>query len=250
MTDTLLTRVWQGALVCALMGSATLSQAQACDKSKNCLFVMGNSLTRHGPSSAIGWQGDWGMAASAADKDYVAQLLKLLNNGATSGGPWAAHKENGGELERHPAIFHVTDEASGLARQSAMVVVELGDNVDTDKTPLPMFAAAYSQNLDALKPQAGVLACVSTWWPNAEKDKLIKERCEQAGGVFVDISGIARTPRSIARNERKIGHDGVGAHPGDAGMKAIAERIFAVAAPHTAADKAAPAVRVPGKKLP
>lgn len=249
MTDTL-TRILRGALACALMGSTALSQAADCDKSKNCLFVIGNSITQHGPSSAIGWQGEWGMAASGADKDFVAQLLKLLNHDTTSGASWAAHKESGGELERHPATFQVTDEMTRLARQSAMVVVEVGDNVDTDKTPLPMFAHAYSQSLDALKPQAGVLACLSTWWPSAEKDKLIKERCEQAGGVFVDISSIARSPKSIARNERTIAHDGVGAHPGDAGMKAIANKIFAVVRPSATADKAAQPVKTPGKKQP
>ncbi|MBI3382483.1 MAG: SGNH/GDSL hydrolase family protein [Aquabacterium sp.] len=248
MADTL-TRILQGALACALMGSTALSQAADCDKGKNCLFVIGNSLTRHGPSSAIGWQGEWGMAASAADKDYVAQLLKLLNQDA-AGASWAAHKEDGGELERHPALYHVADETSRLARQSALVVVEVGDNVDTGKTPLPMFAQAYSQSLEALKPEAGVLACVSTWWPSAEKDQLIKERCEKAGGVFVDISSIARSPKSIARNERTIAHDGVGAHPGDAGMKAIANKIFTVAGPRPSADKAAQPVKTPGKKQP
>ena len=249
MADTL-TRILQGALACALMGSTALTQAADCDKGKNCLFVIGNSLTNHGPSSAIGWQGEWGMAASGASKDYVAQLLKLLNSGAASGASWAAHKESGGELERHPARFQVSDEMRSLARQSAMVVVELGDNVDMDKTPLPMFAVAYSQSLDALKPQAGVLACVSTWWPNVEKDKLIKERCEQAGGVFVDISDIARSPKHIARNERTIAHEGVGAHPGDAGMKAIANKIFAVAGPRLAADKAVQPAKAAVTKQP
>lgn len=68
---------------------------------------------------------------------------------------------------------------------------------------------------------------MSTWWPSIEKDNVIKKRCEQAGGVFVDISDIARSPKNIARNERPIAHEGVGAHPGDAGMKAIADKIFA-----------------------
>ena len=34
------------------------------------LFV-GNSVTLHGPSEPIGWFGDWGMAASGKEKDYV-----------------------------------------------------------------------------------------------------------------------------------------------------------------------------------
>lgn len=229
MADNFLTRGARSALFCALIASAAATHAQDCEKSKNCLFVIGNSLTRHGPNSEIGWQGDWGMAASTPDKDYVAQLLKLLNSkAALAGKPWASHKEYGGDLERQPNLFQLSSEASRLAKKSALVVVEVGDNVDTQKTPLPVFAAAYARSLESLKPQAGVLACVSTWWPSTEKDKLIKESCEQAGGMFVDISGIARSPQNIARNERQFKHDGVAAHPGDAGMKAIAEKILAV----------------------
>ncbi len=40
----------------------------------NVLFV-GNSITRHEPKSAIGWEHDWGMAASAKDKDIELFLI-------------------------------------------------------------------------------------------------------------------------------------------------------------------------------
>ena len=38
------------------------------------VLCVGNSILAHGPSESIGWSGNWGMAASSADKDYYHLL--------------------------------------------------------------------------------------------------------------------------------------------------------------------------------
>jgi hypothetical protein len=42
------------------------------------VLVLGNSITQHGPSDAVGWTGDWGMAATSIEKDFVHVLQKHL----------------------------------------------------------------------------------------------------------------------------------------------------------------------------
>ena len=49
----------------------------AAKKGPRVLFV-GNSITLHGPRPQIGWTNNWGMAASARDKDYVHLLQKRI----------------------------------------------------------------------------------------------------------------------------------------------------------------------------
>ena len=44
------------------------------------LLFLGNSITQHGPKPEIGWTGNWGMAASALDKDYVHVLAARVES--------------------------------------------------------------------------------------------------------------------------------------------------------------------------
>ena len=60
----------------------------------------------------------------------------------------------------------------------------------------------------------------------------------QAGATFVDIAKLGQVEANAARSERKIEHAGVAAHPGDQGMRAIADAIYA-----SILERAKPAAR-------
>lgn len=208
-----------------LGGAMAKVHAADCSADVRCLVAVGGAIVRHAPVEALDWHGDWGMAASGANKDFVSQLLKLLQD-HRQGGRWSAHKASAPGLDSDPAAYRVPDELGRLARGASVVVLQAGDDLDARAVPLPTFTRAYAAAARVLRPAQGTLLCLGTWWTNPSKDQAIKSACAQAGGIFVDLTDVAKVKANHAGNERPIAHEGVGSHPGDAGMKAIAGRIY------------------------
>ena len=191
------------------------------------LFV-GNSLTLHGPKADIDWHGNWGMAASAEDKDYVHLVLKAL--ASRQGLPPASLVVNVADFERRHATYDLTAGFSAAAAFRAdVIILGIGENVPPLKTPAE--SARYEERVVALiktlrtNPQARVIVR-SGFWPDEAKDAALRRACEAVGGTFVDIGALARDERNYARSERPFKHAGVANHPGDRGMAAIAEAIL------------------------
>ena len=192
------------------------------------ILFLGNSITLHGPAPQIGWTGEWGMAASAKDKDYVHQLFERVAK-ATGGRPQVKVR-NIAEFERGLETFKIGEKLKDeLAFEADIVVIAIGENAQSPKTDeaRKQFAAALDDLLAEVKRHGSPTIFVrSQYWPDAEKDGLLKSACTKAGGVFVDIAKLGGDPTNFARAERKIEHAGVAGHPGDKGMQALAEALW------------------------
>ena len=53
----------------------------------------------------------------------------------------------------------------------------------------------------------------------------LRKASQEADAIFVNAGSIGRDAANIARSERSFTHDGVAGHPGDKGMKALADAI-------------------------
>ena len=169
------------------------------------------------------------MAASAEEKDYVHLIAANLAKG--TGAQPKTMVRNIADFERGYDTF---DLATGLKTQlefnANIVVVAIGENVPEPKTgeARAKFAAAFARLLAALKQHGQPAIFVrSSFWPHAVKDDIMRKASVEAGAAFVDIAALGRDGANAARSERKIEHAGVAGHPGDKGMQAIADAIFA-----------------------
>lgn len=93
------------------------------------ILFRGNSITLHGTKADIGWTGNWGMAASAQDKDYVHRLSRRFAAAAGGAVP-AVRFGNIAEFEREHHTFAVTAQFKAHADFIAdTVVLAIGENV-------------------------------------------------------------------------------------------------------------------------
>ena len=89
------------------------------------------------------------------------------------------------------------------------------------------FKSSLGKLLGRFKGPGTTLVVRSCFWADAAKDGILREACAAAGGTFVDIGALGKDESNYARAERKFEHAGVAAHPGDKGMKAIADALLA-----------------------
>jgi hypothetical protein len=82
----------------------------------------------------------------------------------------------------------------------------------------------------------------SSFWADPAKDEVLRKACQEADAIFVNAGPIGREAANVARSERSFMDDGVASHPGDQGMKALADVIVQAVLQRNAA---APAV-LPG----
>ncbi len=193
------------------------------------VLFLGNSITLHAPAPAIGWTGNWGMAASAQEKDFV-HLLTADIAGAAGTKP-ETKVRNIADFERGYDTFDIEKEfQEELHFNAELVIVAIGENVAEPATDeaRASFAAAFARLLSVLKQHGQPAIFVrSSFWPNQTKDHILRKASADAGVTFVDIAKLGGDKSNAASSERKIEHAGVAAHPGDKGMKAISDEMFA-----------------------
>jgi alpha-galactosidase len=190
----------------------TSREVQKADK----LVVIGNSITHHDYYPSIGWTGNWGMAASAEDKDFAHLSAAGLKVPLTA--------ENVADLERNPAsqMSTIIPQATAVIDRNSIVVVELGDNV----ADITAFQPAYRELLRAAgKSSPLYLVCLSTFWEKPNYDSVIKSECTAAGGTYVYIGDIYSSTANPDYVTPVFSNPDVNGHPHDWSMAKIAERI-------------------------
>lgn len=191
-------------------------------KGKRILFV-GNSITRHGILSEIGWHWDFGMAASSKENDYVHILMKKFRKiypdsafCVCQAAEWEVTYKKGEE------VLYYYDEARKF--ETDIIIMRVCENCPRDNFDKALFKKKYLELVSYLNPTGKAkIVMTSSFWKHTATEAL-KEIAEENNIPIALLEDLGEddSMKAIGLFE----HEGVANHPGDKGMKAIAERIY------------------------
>ena len=184
---------------------------------------LGNSITRHAPKTEIGWTGDHGMAASCRENDYVHRMMSALQekhpNAAfciAQGSSWEGTFWNDSTYARFAAVRAFCPD---------VLFFRLGDNVRFEALEEHDLAAGVHDYLSYLTDEHTRVIFSTCFWHREPVDVELRRVAQEDGRPLVELGDLGddRAMKAYGLFE----HKGVASHPGDEGMRAIAERLLA-----------------------
>lgn len=176
------------------------------------IVILGNSIVHYNPSQALGWNGDWGMAASSADKDFVHILIKRFQKVDTT---ISVQYKNIAEFEFSYTYFPFNKLDSFCNKD--LIIMKIGENVNAYNANYPLFIGKYNQLIHYLDSNnKAVKIIVDGFWENEKVNNDIRNYARNKNFGLVSITNISHPPSN----------KGFADHPNDIGMQLIADRIW------------------------
>jgi len=184
------------------------------------VLVLGNSIVKHGPKPEIGWVGNWGMAASVEDSDYVHLLIRDIHRIDPS---VVVKFGSLADFERSFVSYQLSKLDS--LRNPDMLILKISENVNDITAVKDNFISYYENLVNYLTPDKNsVKVIVDGFWVKENVNRSIKEYAIKNNYPFVTITGLSNDSTNTAKG--KFAHAGVAAHPSDKGMRLIEQGIW------------------------
>ena len=187
------------------------------------VLVVGNSITLHSPKPEIGWTGDFGMAASCEEADFVHRLYTLCSER----GKTRMCILQASVFEKYYYRDFIFDEYRAAKDFAAdCVIMRISENVAPASKRSDIFLKRYKQFAGYLSGENAKLIFTTGFWKNEFADPIIKRAALDCKAELVELGDLGED--SAMRADGLFEHKGVAMHPGNRGMAAIAKRIFSV----------------------
>ena len=187
------------------------------------IAFVGNSITRHGKAPQLGWEGDWGMAASSKERDYVHLVMRKFRE---KGIAVSACICNGAHWEQtYGEAFDLEYFQQVKRFRPDILIMRLVENCPVEGFCPERFSVAYDRLIQYLigeEEDTKVILTTGFW--KHPGDAAIRRVAEERGYPCICLGELGEM--ECMKASGRFTHEGVAAHPGDAGMEEIARRIM------------------------
>lgn len=199
--------------------------------------ALGNSITCNDIDDEGLWWGNWGMAASNEDNDYIHIVSKWL--GAQSVKPvtttvldlkkWELASDRNTIQKDYEEYFN---------EYTDLVTIQTGENITEYMETLGMDYDSLVKMIREKAPNAQILMLGEVLWPSEDIESAKHAACDAYGVTFVDMTEFLNGYESFYKSAigaEVAGTDGeshtitnevVAAHPNDEGMACIAQQVI------------------------
>lgn len=197
--------------------------------------ALGNSITCNEVSDL--WWGNWGMAASSEDKDYVHIVSQWLGGQSVKPVTTTVLDLKKWELAQQRDEIRL-DYENYFNEYTDLITIQTGENITEFKETL----GSDYQNLVAMlkekAPNAQILMLGEALWPSEDIEAAKRSACEQYGVTFVEMGEFLNGYESVYKSyvgalvsgldggTYTIANEVVAAHPNDDGMACIAQQVI------------------------
>jgi len=193
------------------------------------ILIVGNSISIHGICDY--WWGNWGMAASSKNEDYVHKLATMISrkyNVKFSVINFAIWEINAHDRDEFLELLNLE-----LSKNPNYLILQLGENI-TDTKTLERDFESFIKHITNISPKTKIII-IGNFWENYVVDDIKNKVCQKYKITFVSLKNIqnekfsnklGNTVYDESGNIHIIEHSGVAKHPNDEGMENIAKLIY------------------------
>ena len=192
-------------------------------------LAIGNSITLHGKCNY--WWGNWGMAASKKDADYVHIIAQELSDeisvlpDSVNFAVW--------ELQAHDRseTLHLLEKYDFASYE--FVILQLGENIQDVSTMVEDLYDLLLYIREKLGPDKRIFV-YGNFWPNELVDEIKEKICQLVSAEFISLKpiqkkqfmcGMKRIVFDELGHKHYVEHEGVTIHPNDKAMKYYANEV-------------------------
>lgn len=187
------------------------------------IMFVGNSITLHGVRESIGWHSAHGMAASKKENDYVhiveREVLKRVPDAA-----FCICQVANWEIEYKSGESTYPKYSAAREFGADIIIVRCVENCPKSELEPEVFKRELDALLSYLDKNGTARIIITTGFWHHPLDDTLREYASVHALPCVELGDLGEDDSMKALG--LFEHDGVANHPGDLGMRAIAERII------------------------